>query len=279
MAKRILFFAFLSLALILGLVGPARADAPQTTECLIPWFTSEGEYIEFPVEGQLVTNGQGFNLRCPLTIDLGDPGLATIEQVCQDILGPDLCSGSGNSIHIHNGVPIWLYYDDEWVELTDFNYQVNVNGQSLLSAQYAPSQCANEQHGYSWTLEFPAGYWTPGIHHYTLNRVNPIFGDVEIYEINFTVDADAPLLHSQVRLGPGGLYPIDVIHPAQDTFMQMTYALPVAYAGWLEFFRDSDIVNFSWDGGPETSVQAGPIRNFCAERSSGWMQRTYGFVR
>lgn len=275
MRKRTILFILISLALVFGLVGTAAADAPEAVECWIPWWDSNDETYWFPVEGQLVHTGQGFNLSCPYFIDFSDPMNASIEHVCQDILGPGGCSGGNKTVVIQNTY-YGFWYNGEFYWLSDNFFHLTANGTGRLFAQYAPDQCQSEQRGFSWTLEFPAGYWAPGEHTIDIYWYDD-YGWYEANSYNFWVEEGATLLHSQVRFGMHGPYPTDTIHPDQDTFFQVSLSDQSFNLEWVQFIHDTDHMTVSWDGGEYVEIQPGPITPVCSPYNPALLVRTYGY--
>jgi len=276
MLTKKLFFILISLVIVFGLAGPAAADAPQTVACGIPWLNrSENgfEYIEFPGEGQLVVNGHGFDLTCHYDIDLNDPDLATMAELCE-YYGSWACNAHGNNSLIQN---IYYYYSykGELLELVDTDIMVNANGQAYLHAQYAPDQCS-EYKSNNWTLELPPGYWEEGRHTYTMTW--ELYGSTEEHTYGFAVDENKPLLQNQVRLGWMGPM-FDTINPAQDTFMQITSWAASSIVEYLIVDRANSTVMFSWDGGDPVQIQPSPVTNFCFYETPGWLLRTYGYAK
>ncbi len=277
MKKRTMLFIVISLVLAFGLAVPAAADAPETVTCWIPWFYSDGTFNRFETEGQLIHNGQGFNLTCPYLFDFSDPTIASIEQACEffgyfGLL--DLCSGGGTNFRLSNWGYYFPYNGEDYV-LGDASLHVNATGKAKLVGQYAPGQCSNGELTYSYTLEFPPGYWSLGEHTYTIYLLETD----EEFTNTFTVDASAPLVDGQVRLGFAGLSPIAVINPAQDTFMQYTLLWPTVYRPLLDYYHDNDTVTFSWDGSEPLRILAGPITNACTVYNPAFLKRTYGYAR
>jgi len=274
MLTKKLFFILISLVMVLGLTGPATAKAPQNVECRILWVTSDYQDMYLMAEGELITNGHGFELDCDYDIDFSDPVVGSIEQFCE-YWGPWACNAHGNNIVIQN-VFFEFEYNGESLEIDDNLYMVNANGQLNFHAQYAPDQC-NEYKSYNFTLEFPPGYWENGLHTYTMEWSIPDYGYYEEHTYEFTVDESGPLYKDQVRFGWIGPR-LDIINPAQDTFMQITSWIASDLVMYLEEERENSTVTFSWDGGDPVEIQPSAITNFCGF-DNAFLQRTYGYAK
>jgi hypothetical protein len=280
MSKRIVFFivtALLRLVVILNFANPVSAGKPREVECFIPWMTADGYLLELVGQGKLVENGHGFDLTCDYTIDFTDPTIASLAQVCE-WWGPGYCTPSGKNMVIQN-MEWHFIYNGEDLWFADQFMLVKPDGEINLHAQFAPNQCS-EYKGIDWTIEFPPGYWSEGDHYYD-GYWQDAWGNIYTNTMTFTVDADAPVLHSQVRLGFYYIFPegASTINPAQDTFMQLTAWWAGEYEYYGEIQHDGDFVTFAWDGEDPVQTTVGPYRNLCSEVNPAWMIRTYGFAR
>ena len=273
MSTKKLFFILISLVMVFGLAGPVAADAPQTVECQISWVTSDYQDMVLIAEGQLVTNGHGFELICHYDIDFNDPGIGSIAQACE-YWGSWACNADGNNVVIQN-IYFYFFHEGEWFELADADMIVNTNGHGTLHAQYAPNQCS-ELKSFNWTLEFPPGYWTTGMHTYTIIWEIPGVS-YDVYNNEFYVDQEAPLYPYNVRMGLYGLS-MNPFNPAQGTFMQITEWVASSLAFLLEYDQANSIVSFSWDGGDPVEIQPSPMTNFCGW-DNAYLVRTYGYAK
>jgi hypothetical protein len=164
----------------------------------------------------------------------------------------------------------------------DTTYQVNANGQAKFFAQYAPEQCANEYKALNYTY-IPLEEWTPGLHTYQF--IEEITGWSIWYSdpIEFTVDENAALLDSNVRLGIyfisdyEGLLDPYTINPEQETFAQITWWTINKWE--LEWLRDFVTYKLVIDGGDPVDLLPGPIVNFCSVVNDGSFEREWGYIR
>ncbi len=282
MKKRTMLLIVISLVLAFGLAVPAAADAPETMTCFIPWFYSDGTYFEFEAEGQLVPNGQGFNFNCPYTFDFSDPAIASIEQACAYLESygfPDFCNGNGKNFQWKYWFGFFVLYNGEVYSVPQTSLQVLSTGAATMHGQYAPGQCSDGAWSYSYTLEFPAGFWSPGQHEYTMYYLD-INGYSESFTNTFTVDPGAPIVKGQVRFGPFDVAPTDVINPAQDTFMQFTSIFGRNIISVLLPYIDGDLYLFSWDGREPVQIMPGPLTSFCgAVPPNAYLLRNHGYAK
>ena len=96
---------------------------------------------------------------------------------------------------------------------------------SIAGAQ--ENECADDW-VFSYSIEFDPGYWSIGDHNYEISVISGPYAGAT-WSNEFEVKEQAVLIDGQVQLRVGGLISIDgpqtIINPAQDTIMQVTWAL------------------------------------------------------
>lgn len=152
------------------------------------------------------------------------------------------------------------------------------------------------------TIGFGPGYWSTGVHTYSVHFVDTYPGDEfdgTFGPYSFTVSDTAPIYKGNVNLPTqdfwGGLWseqgpvPDNTISPAQGTFF---------YSGWIWDMTGQvyggppyttaqakaelavSPIYFSWDGGPEVLGNPGPLKNGCDygldKAGIGYFNRTWG---
>jgi hypothetical protein len=276
---RRLFSLVFVMVMLLGITGPASANAPQPVgpEWCNIWLWYEIDNVWYPIiiegQGQLVYNPrfEMYNLSCNANIDLtGNPSWAELCTVY-----PGTCKEKKMVI---NHLEVWHDFYEGSEYLYSYNgfatLNVNMNGGASWNAQFSPWNCDRGYITNAITMELPAGYWSEGTHTYTIDTYTAL-GTVTTYTVEFLVSADAPLYRGQVRLGlfePTSFFmSVEAINPAQDTFMQATYWAPYQYAN--DMF-DKGV--FWVDEEDPITIEAGPIHNRCSDQHWSWYLRNYG---
>lgn len=138
---------------------------------------------------------------------------------------------------------------------------------------------------WSYTRDFEPGDWTVGKHSYQQFLSAPATDKRvavnETFDRSFLVDPDAALYPGEVRLGPGGLVsvppgwtpgapgamPIEaVIHPEQDTVLQMSFIEPRSDFTRVEMeaYADTFTGQLGWDDGAPIDVVRSDVTLGCS---------------
>jgi hypothetical protein len=131
--------------------------------------------------------------------------------------------------------------------------------------------------GFSYSLEFPPGYWSTGWHNYEFELTDP--NGTEYTYLDFQVTEEADLVRGQVYLrfwtlrSAEGL--LTEINPLQDTVMQVSWGPGLSYTE-MKDFRSGTAVEVRWDGGDWISLEAGPLMNWCGYENNGHFLRSWG---
>ena len=141
------------------------------------------------------------------------------------------------------------------------------------------NDCKNSW-GFSSSLEFEPGYWTPGDHNYEMKIDAGPISPFYVYN-EFKVTDSENQLKGQVQFRFNGLRSIDgyitQIHPSQDTVMQFAWKGDEGESrDEIVDIQSQTIVQFRWDGGDWVTVYPGPVTSFCALDNPGKFMRSWG---
>lgn len=274
--KKSIFFVF-ALLLAFSLAGSATATKPAPTYCVLFWLDSNYDFGFIPVEGKMAYNetAQLYNASCRYKFDFASGEWQDVATLCS--IFSAYCNPSQTMFTF-----IGWGWESEYGYTEDTIYQVHQNGQARYFAQLAQKQCDNFYMSYSYTY-LPMEEWTPGTHSYYFIENGPD-GTVVHDPIEFTVDENAPLYDTNLRLGLLGISSADgridypyMLNPEQETYMQFTWLSNLVEE--LRIMREAFSNQLVIDGGDPIPLTPGPVVNSCSNSSDGAYVRAWGFAR
>ncbi len=150
-----------------------------------------------------------------------------------------------------------------------------------------------------WTIQFPSGFWSSGVHTYSIRIVDTYPGDEFDFTDgpwSFTVSDEAPLYPGNVQVASLGGYVVSLpqltlvldytINPAQSTLYQsmMFWDMTATTVANAKAEVADTAAYFQYDGGPWITAHAWPLTGYCATLTpanqggafTGYFHRSWG---